>query len=65
MADIPAIFFDTMMTQYTLKSTAKRKYHRNIIISKTGTMLDIILFHNSGYRCLKHFYQEKIRKHMH
>ena len=25
----------------------------------------MILFHDSGYRCPKHFYQEKICKHMH
>ena len=24
----------------------------------------MILFHDSGYRCLKHFYLEKICKHM-
>ncbi len=24
----------------------------------------MILFHDSGYRCLKHFYQEKVCKHL-
>jgi hypothetical protein len=27
-------------------------------------MLVIILFHDSGYRCLKHFYQQKVCMHM-
>lgn len=27
-------------------------------------MTIMILFHSSGYRCLKHFYQEKTCKHM-
>ena len=28
-------------------------------------MLVMMLFHDSDYRCLKHFYQEKVCKHMH
>ena len=28
-------------------------------------MVIMILFHSSGYRCLKHFYLEKVCKHMH
>jgi hypothetical protein len=28
-------------------------------------MLIMILSHDSGYRCLKHFYQEEVYKHMH
>lgn len=27
-------------------------------------MLIMILFHDSGYRCLKHFYMEKVCKHL-
>ena len=42
----------------------KRPYHRVSTMSKAEIMLVMILFHDSGYRCLKHFYQEKVRKHM-
>ncbi len=55
---------DTMMTKYTLPSTTKRKYHRDSTMSKAEIMLILILLHDSGYRCLKHFYQEKVFKHM-
>lgn len=34
MADDFCKFFDAMMAKYTLKSTGKRKYHRDSIISK-------------------------------
>ena len=37
----------------TLKADKKRQYHRK------STM-----FHDSGYRCLKHFYIEKVCRHM-
>ena len=64
MADDFCKFFDTMMTKYTLPSTTKRKYHRDSTMSKAEIMLILILFHDSGYRCLKHFYQEKVCKYM-
>lgn len=64
MADDFCKFFDSMMAKYTLKSTTKRKYHRAATMSKAEVMLIMILFHDSGYRCLKHFYQEKVCKHM-
>ena len=64
MADDFCKFFDAMMAKYTFKPTAKRKYHRDSTMSKAEIMLIMILFHDSGYRCLKHFYQEKICKHM-
>ena len=53
-----------MMAKYTLKPIAKRKYHRDSTMSKAEIMLIMILFHDSGYRCLKHFYQEKVCKHI-
>ncbi len=59
MADDFCKFFDTMMTKYTLKPVKKRKYHRDCTMSKAEIMLIMILFHDSGYRCLKHFYLEK------
>ena len=64
MADEFCKFFDAMMTKYTLKPATKRKYHRDSIMSKAEIMLILILFHDSGYRCLKHFYLEKVCKHM-
>lgn len=57
-------FFDAMMVKYTLKPETKRKYHHDSTMSKAEIMLVMILFHDFGYRCLKHFYQEKICKHM-
>ena len=53
------------MTKYTFKPIVKRTYHHASTLSKAEIMLIMILFHDSGYRCLKHFYQEKICKHMH
>ena len=64
MADDFCKFFDEMMSKYTLKPVMKRPYHRSSTMSKAEIMLIMILFHDSGYRCLKHFYQEKICKHM-
>ena len=64
MADDFCNFFDAMTAKYTFKPTAKRKYHRDSTMSKAEIMLIMILFHDSGYRCLKHFYQEKVCKHM-
>ena len=64
MADDFCKFFDTMMAKYTLPSTTKRKYHRDSTMSKAEIMLILILFHDSGYRCLKHFYQEEVCKYM-
>ena len=51
-----------MTAKYTLKPTGKREYHRNSTMSKAEVMLIIILFHDSGYRCFKHFYLEKVCK---
>ena len=64
MADDFCKFFDAMMAKYTLKPLKKRKYHRSSTMSKAEVMMIIILFHDSGYRCLKHFYLEQVCKHM-
>ena len=64
MADDFCKFFDAMMAKYTLKPVNKRKYHRDSTMSKAEIMLIMILFHDSGYRCLKHFYLEKVCKHL-
>ncbi len=64
MTDDFCYFFDTMMSKYTIQPQGKRRYHRASRMSKSEVMLIIILFHDSGYRCLKHFYIEKVCKHM-
>ena len=57
-------FFDAMLAKDTLKPAAKRKYHHDSTMSKAEIMLILILFYDSGYRCLKHFYLEKVCKYM-
>ena len=52
------------MAKYSFKAERKRKYHRESRMSKAEIMVIMILFHSSGYRCLKHFYLEKVCKHM-
>ena len=64
MADDFCKLFDAMMAKYTLKPVNKRKYHRSSTMSKAEIMLIMILFHDSGYRCLKHFYLEKVCRHL-
>ena len=64
MADDFCKFFDGMTEKYTLKPTGKRKYHRSSTMSKAEVVLIMILFHTSGYRCFKHFYLEKVCKHL-
>ena len=59
MADDFCKFFDAMMEKYTLKSDTKRRYHRDSTMSKAEIMLIMILFHDSGYRCLKTFLSGK------
>ena len=56
--------FDAQMAKYTFKVEGKRKYHRESRMSKAEIMVIMILFHSSGYRCLKHFYLEKVCKNM-
>ena len=64
MADDFCKLFDVITAKYTLKPTGKRKYHRSSTLSKAEVMLIMILFHTSGYRCFKHFYLEKVCKHL-
>ena len=59
IADDFCKFFDAMMEKYTLKADKKRQYHRKSTMSKAEIMVIMILFHDSGYRCLKHFYNRK------
>ena len=64
IADDFCKFYDAMMAKYTVKKPNKRPYHRDGTLSKAEVMLIMILFHGSGYRCLKHFYLEHVSKHL-
>ncbi len=56
MADDFCKFFDAMTAKYTIKSNPHRSCHCDSTTPKAEVMLMMILFHDSGYRCLKHFY---------
>ena len=64
IADDFCKFYDVMMQKYTIKPQGKREYHRDSTMSKAEIMVIMILFHSSGYRCLKHFYVDHVCKHM-
>ena len=64
MADDFCKFYDAMMAKYTIKEAKKRVYHRDGTLSKAEVMVIMILFHGSGYRCLKHFYLEHVANHL-
>ena len=53
MADEFCKFFDRITKKYIIEDPSKRKYHRDSTLSKAEVMLIMILFHDSGYRCLK------------
>ena len=57
-------FLSFFNDRFGFKAERKRKYHRESHMSKAEIMVIMILFHSSGYRCLKHFYLEKVCKHM-
>ena len=64
MADDFCKFYDAMMAKYTIKEAKTRVYHRDMTLSKAEVMVIMILFHGSGYRCLKHFYLEHVTNHL-
>lgn len=64
MADDFCKVFDDQMTKYTIQPQSKRKYHRDSTLLKAEVMVIMILFHGSGYRCLKHFYLQHVCKHL-
>ena len=64
MADDFCKFFDQMMEKYSILDKNKRKYHRDGTMSKAEVMVILILFHSSGYRCLKHFYVNQVCTHL-
>ena len=63
MADDFCKVFDAKMKKYKIQPQNKRKYHRDSTLSKSEVMVIMILFHGSGYRCLKHFYLQHVCKH--
>ena len=63
MADEFHKVFCRMLDKYSLnapKISGKRSYHRAGRLSVPEIMTIMILFHNSGYRCLKHFYLNEV-----
>ena len=63
MADEFHKVFCRLLDKYSLnapKNTGKRTYHRAGRLSVPEIMTIMILFHNSGYRCLKHFYLNEV-----
>lgn len=65
LADDFCKFFDSLLKRYSLESpTTKRNYYRAPRMSKAEVMLIVILFHASGYRCLKHYYLDYVSVHL-
>ena len=67
MADEFCKVYERMMSKSSLKTAdlpKKRKYHRASTLSDSEIMVILILFHSSGYRCLKHFYLEYVCIHL-
>lgn len=53
-----------MVEKYTLSRRAKHKGHCKSTPSKAKVMMILILFYDSGYRSLKHFYLEEACKYL-
>ena len=63
MADEFHKVFCRMLDKYSVnapKISGKRSYHRAGRLTVPEIMTIMILFHNSGYRCLKHFYLNEV-----
>lgn len=65
MADAFCKFFDALVEKHTLKPDKRRRYHHDSTISEAEVTLIMILFHDSGCRCLKHLYLEKVCRPLH
>ena len=65
LADDFCKYSDSIVKKYAIDmtKTMKRKYHRDNRLSKAEVMLIVIMFHASGFRCLKHFYLESVSVH--
>lgn len=57
-------FYDAIIEKYTLPCRNKHKYHRKSTLSKVEVIMIFILFHDSWYRCIKHFYLDEVCKHI-
>lgn len=65
LADDFCKLFSSNLQKYQLTAPkTTRKYHRNSTLSDAEVITILVLFHLMGYRCLKHFYQEHVCKHM-
>lgn len=67
MADEFCKVYELMMSKSSLKTAdlpKMRKYHRASTLSDAEIMVILILFHSSGYQCLKHFYLEYVCIHL-
>ena len=63
MADEFNKVYCRMLEKYGLnapKKIRKRSYHRDCRLCVAEVMTIMILFHASGYRCLKHFYLNEV-----
>ncbi|MCQ2217387.1 MAG: IS982 family transposase [Paludibacteraceae bacterium] len=60
IADDFCKIFNQKIQKYTFKANTKRNYHRDSTLSMAEVMTIIVMFHSSGYRCLKHFYLNHI-----
>lgn len=47
-----------------VRDKSKRRYHRDSMLSDSEVITIMILFHLCGYKCLKHFYLNEVRKNM-
>ena len=65
LADDFCKYFDSIVEKYAIDTTntIKRKCHRDNRLSSAEVMLIVIMFHASGFRCLKHFYLEYVSVH--
>lgn len=67
MADEFCKVFNRMMKKYSIDDSsrpARRKYHRASTMSDAEVIVIMIMFHASGYCCLKHFYNNYVRTHL-
>ena len=59
---IPASFLNAMIAKIYAKTYRKKEISSKFYNVKGRSYADMILFHDSGYRCFKHFYLEKVCK---
>jgi hypothetical protein len=52
--------FEKELSKHVIGNTSKRPPK----MSKSEVMTIMILFHDKGYRCMKHFYTQYVQKHL-